>query len=131
MFPLICSGCKNYLEFDYQASLEEFLSKVSYTKDSIDKICNVSLETPLMYKCVKCGSKVNYNFREVEEKFKETLCKDIKKYRKIYVFRNVLNPNNINPDNGLTYCGICDGVDDEGNCYVDIYKICPLVKNDL
>lgn len=130
MFSIFCDKCNSQLDMDYTASLEEYLQKVDYIKDTINHITDVALKTPLLYKCVQCGTIFKYSWPELEIKIRESLCKDVKRYRKIYVFKNIINPGSINPDSGLIFCGICDGVDNLGNCYVDITKLCPFVNKN-
>jgi len=48
--------------------------------------------------------------------------------RKQRMFAEDINPYTIDPDNGLDYCGQCDGYDGEGNCLVDIIKQCTIRK---
>lgn len=131
MFPIMCDICGNSLFFDYHTTIEEYLPKVNYMQNTIKDICDIALDSHLSYNCTHCAEKFKYTFKEVELKLIDTIKKDVKRYRKIYVFKNIINPMNIDPDNGLVFCGICDGVDNLGNCYNDIKNVCPLVKNEL
>ena len=130
MFVISCDKCGSQVNMDYNASLEDYLHKVDYVKDSADQIVDTALSTYLIYRCSRCSSIFKYTWPELEFKLRESVYKDVKRYRKIYVFKNVINPGSINPDNGLIFCGICDGVDNIGNCYKDITKICPFVNKN-
>lgn len=130
MFVISCDKCNSQVDMDYNASVEEYLYKVDYVRDNVEHIVETALKTYLVYKCVRCGSIFKYTWPELEAKLREAVFKDVKRYRKIYVFKNIINPGSINPDNGLVSCNICDGVDNLGNCYSDIIKICPFVSKD-
>ena len=130
MFIISCDYCGSQLDIDYTSSLEEYLHKVDYIKDDINYITNTALQTPLFYKCIRCSKIFKYTWQELEAKLRQAVSRDVKRYRKIHVFKNVINPININPDNGLVFCGICDGVDNSGNCYNDIIKVCPFVNRN-
>ena len=128
MFNIICDKCKGVVECDYDTSISEYLLKVDYVNDKISDICDTAKDIPLVYKCISCSAKFKYSFKELEQKRRESIHADIRRFRKIHVFKNVINPASINPDNGLEYCNICDGVDNAGNCYKDIISVCPFVK---
>ena len=128
MFNIQCDNCKHTLEFDYDSSIAEYISKVDYINDEVHVIEEIALKTPLIYKCINCMSIFKYTFKEYELKRQESVRADVKRFRKIHVFKHIVNPGSINPDNGLVYCNICDGVDNKGNCYKDIIAVCPFVK---
>jgi hypothetical protein len=131
MFPILCDICKKTLDFNYTETLENYLPKVDYINNSLDYVCSAALAMTLMYDCVYCDKKFKYSFEDLNNKLRESVVNDVKKYRKIYVFKNILTPTLINPDNGIDYCGLCDGADNLGNCYIDVIKICPFVlKNE-
>ena len=131
MFIISCDYCNSQLDMDYTSSLEEYLHNVDYVKDDIEHIAKTALQTPLLYKCIRCSKVFKYTWKDLELKLRQAVFKDVKRYRKIYVFKNFVNLAVINPDNGLTFCGICDGADNAGNCYKDIINICPFViKNE-
>lgn len=124
MFNLKCDQCNYPLELDNNLTMENYLAKVDYLKDSIDNITNIATSTPLYYTCTMCGGKQEHSLSEVITKFKQQLILDVKTFRKIHIFRNFINPLAINPDNGMAYCGNCIGVEN-GNCYIDVIKQCP------
>jgi DNA-directed RNA polymerase subunit RPC12/RpoP len=131
MFEITCEECSSPITMDYQASLEDYLYKVNYVTNDITYITDTAIKTHMIYKCYGCGKVFKYTLEDIELKTRQSIHKDVRKYRKIYVFRNILNPANVDPDNGLLFCGICDGVDNLGNCYTDIVNICPFVcKNE-
>lgn len=131
MFPMLCEACNKPLDFDYQASLDEYLLKVDYINKSVDYSCDLAINSPLLYVCSNCSKTFKYTLKQVEAKVKDTVFKDVMQYRKRYVFREIYNMGVINPDSGMVSCGLCAGIDNEGNCYADIKKVCPLVKNDI
>jgi len=131
MFNIMCDNCDSFLVALDDETLSNYLNQVDYLNDSIDTLCSKALSTSAYYKCPRCSLKYTYTIDEVVNKFKEQLIFDIKKYRKIHIFKNYINPMIIKPDNGLLFCGLCAGIDNKGNCYVDIIKQCPFkVKNN-
>lgn len=130
MFSVNCNTCDRPLIFDYSASLEEYLSKVDYTTDTFDKIGEIAINSPLIYLCIQCKEKFKYTISELEAKMRETVYKDVKAYRRSYVFKKIISPASIDVDSGLMYCGNCIGVDNEGNCYKSIINVCPFYKNN-
>jgi len=131
MFEITCEECSSLITMDYQASLEDYLYKVNYVTNDITYITDTAIKAYMIYKCIGCGKVFKYTLKDLELKLRQSIHKDVRKYRKIYVFRNILNPANVDPDNGLLFCGICDGVDNLGNCYTDIVNICPFAcKNE-
>ena len=125
MFNIICDNCGGSMIVDHKITLDNYLAKVNYVTDDIGKICDIALNSYLTYVCNSCTKQTDYTIAEVELKLREDLTFEVKKYRKSHVFRNIINPLYIDPDNGLEYCGRCLGVDNEGNCYSDIIKQCP------
>lgn len=127
MFNILCETCKNILDFDYDSSIKEYISKVDYINDDDSFIFTTALNTPLIYRCINCDSTFKYTFKDLEIKRQESVRADVRRFRKIHVFKNIINPGSINPDNGLVFCNVCDGVDNSGNCYKDIIAVCPFV----
>ncbi len=130
MFDLICDKCGGQLLVDNQVTLDRYLTKVDYVKDDIGDICDIAVGDYLTYKCLGCTYTVDYTFKEVEQKARESVTNEVKKYRKLHVFTEVINPMFIDQDSGLEFCGRCLGVDNEGNCYKDIILQCPFRKED-
>lgn len=124
MFTLLCEKCKGNIFPDEQATLEKFLSKVDYVRDDLDNICDIAINNFIIYKCDYCGATYELQLRDVERKLREKIAHDVKAVRKIYVMRNDIPIGSVDPDNGMEYCGLCVGVDNEGNCYKDIIKQC-------
>jgi predicted nucleic-acid-binding Zn-ribbon protein len=125
MFNIICDKCGGSMAVDQKITLDNYVAKVDYIRDGLDKICDIALNSYLTYRCTSCLYQTNYTMAEVELKLREDLTLEVKKYRKNHVFRNVINPLYIDQDSGLEFCGRCLGVDDEGNCYIDVIKQCP------
>lgn len=128
MFTILCDNCKNPVDFDYNTSINEYLHKVDYINDSDDFILDTAMSTGLVYRCINCKKTYKYTFRDLELKRRESIRADVRRYRKIYVFKNIINPGSVNPDNGLFECNLCDGVDNLGNCYKDIIAVCPFAN---
>lgn len=125
MFNIICSNCGGSMTVNYPATLENYVAKVDYLKDELGNICDIALNSYLTYSCMSCSNKKDYTMAEVELKIRQDLTQEVKKYRKTYVFKNVVNPLYIDADSGIEFCGRCLGVDNEGNCYKDVISQCP------
>ncbi|MBV5347605.1 hypothetical protein JZU46_05255 [bacterium] len=107
--------------------MDNYLNQVNYLTDSMSSITDIATTTPMFYKCENCDSLFSYTIDTLLIKFKEQLIYDVKSFKKIHIFKNYINPTIINPDNGLFFCGECIGIDNKGNCYVDIAKQCPTI----
>ena len=125
MLDILCEDCKHTLIIDYKTTLDVFLSDVDYLKDDSvskqEKATNLKVD----YFCNFCNKKYQYNINDIITNFLHRIEYDVKNYRKLYIFKNHINPMSINPDNGMIFCNNCSGVDNLGNCYIDIYKQCP------
>ena len=86
-------------------------------------------EIPLIsfYACPRCKTEYSFDTKEYEKRVRMTIADLALRIKKSDMLAS-LNPHNIDPDNGLEYCGICDGYDKEGNCLSDMVKRCPLRK---
>lgn len=126
LIEIKCDKCKKgRIVFDYDITLNNLLINVDFHNDLIKYIQDKWVSSVLYYKCDNCGNVVEYTFKEIEEKARESVARDVMNIRKQSMFRTI-NPKTINPDNGLEFCGICDGIDGEGNCYSDIVKQCTI-----
>ena len=131
MLDLLCESCKLPLNIDYTNTLSVFLEDVDYMSDSIDNIKAKASNLSVNYFCSYCDLQYSYTIDTIINKFLERVEYDIKNYRKIHIFKNYINPLLIQPDNGIIYCNNCTGIDNLGNCYIDIHKQCPYgVKKD-
>ena len=124
MFEFGCEYCGRELLVDKEASLASYLSKVDYIKDDVEEICDIAMNTFLVYTCINCKRTFEYTLADVELKIRELIKSDVMQFRKKYVIRNDIVPGTVNPDNGIEYCGRCAGADDEGNCYKDVISQC-------
>ncbi len=125
MFNIMCTICGEDIKVDYDTTLSEYLTKVDYVKDDINKTCDIAISSFLVYKCLGCNKTFKYTLKEVEFMIRQTITKDIKRYRKSQVSKQLYQLTLVDPDNGMDYCGLCDGVDGEGNCFVDMFPQCP------
>ena len=126
MYEIKCDKCGEVLFYNYQATIEACLGDSNYLKDTIKDIQERWLSNYLIYSCDFCKKTFKYTIIEVEKKVREGIARDVMSFRKLNMFKKEINPKTIDPDNGLEYCGQCDGVDRKGNCYVDIIKQCTI-----
>lgn len=129
MYEIKCDDCDYNLVFDYGSTLDSCLKDLDYLRDSKEFIQDKWLSNYLVYRCVNCRKKFKYTFKEVERKVRETVSKDVIQFRKVQMFKKI-DHSLVDPDNGFEYCGQCEGVDKQGNCFVDIIKQCT-IRNEL
>jgi len=81
----------------------------------------------LIYRCPKCKLLKNLTHAEWELLLRKEIAREVLDIRMKEFFRSI-NPQTIDPDNGLEYCGQCNGYAEDGNCLVDIIKQCTIRK---
>lgn len=127
MFAFKCEKCGNKVIVDEMATKDEYMKDMDYLVDENGELLDSAVQQYLIYVCTECGENYKLNHEEWEKKFRKKIAEDTMHVRKAEMFRQ-LNPYTIDPDNGLEFCGQCDGVDKEGNCYVDIIRQCTMRK---
>ena len=125
MYNIKCEVCGGYLDFDYEATIQRFLNNVSYSTDDIKYIQDKWVTTGLCYKCVNCSKDFYYKWQQVELKTREAIAEDVMLFRRTQMF-NKIDRSSIDPDNGISYCGLCSGIDGKGNCYNDFLQQCTI-----
>ena len=126
MFSLKCEKCDADLIIDEMLTMDEYLKDMNYLVDKNGNLLDSSIQCYIVYVCVRCGHKRKISYKDWEEMFRKKLAKEAMQIRKQKMFKT-LNPYIIDPDNGMEFCGQCDGIED-GNCYVDIIKQCSIRK---
>lgn len=130
MYNIVCENCDKYLEFDYNFTLQEYLSRINLLKGDIDDVLGESVESPLVYVCTNCEHKYRYTYKDVIEKIKLLLRWDIMNIKKADMLKKDISFELIKPGCGVEYCGQCSGVDGKGNCSVDLIKQCTIRKKN-
>ncbi len=130
MFSLKCEKCDNngMIVINEKLTLDEYMKGANYLVDELGELQEASIQQHLIYQCIKCEELYKFTYRDWEKLMRMQIAKDVMSIRKQKMFRTELNPYDIDPDNGLEYCGQCDGFDNEGNCLVDIIKRCTIRK---
>lgn len=127
MFILSCEECDGRLILDEFATTSEYTKDMDYFVDELGELQEKSLQNYLIYRCDRCKKTYKYTYKDWEERMRIKIAKEAMQIKKQAMFQNI-DPGSINPDNGLEYCGQCDGYDGEGNCLVDIIKQCTIRK---
>ena len=127
MFEIKCERCGSKVIPDEMSTRDEYLKDMSYMVDVNGKLLDSSVQQYLIYMCIKCGESYKLSHKEWEKRFRKKIAEDTMHVRKVEAFKK-MNPYIIDPDNGLEFCGQCDGIDKEGHCYVDIIKQCTMRK---
>lgn len=129
MFVLSCNDCGGRLILDELATVDEYTKDMDYIVDEIGDLLEKSIQKYLIYRCADCHTTDKFTYKEWEERMRMKIAKEAMGLRKQIMFSRDINPNNLDPDNGLEYCGQCDGYDGEGNCLVDLIKQCTIRKD--
>lgn len=128
MFEILCDNCGEELIIDDVATMDEYNKGMDYLVEEEAKIVESSLQQYLIYKCRLCESTYKFIYKDWEKRYRERVALEVMAVRKRQMFKE-LNPQSINPDNGLEYCGQCSGYAGDGNCLVDIIKQCTIRKD--
>lgn len=127
MLGIECDICNSLVFVDEVETRLKYESDANYLVDDAGKILERTIQDYLIYRCVGCGQVYKLTYKEWEQRAREKLAKEIMLARKFHIFKHVVDPKKVDPDNGLEWCGKCDGVDGEGNCFTDIIKVCTLI----
>jgi hypothetical protein len=126
MFIISCDECGGDLIIDETLTVKEYMKDMDYFVDEEGKLQEASIQQYLYYQCTKCRKVFKFTYKDWEKRMRLRIAKDAMMFRKQKMFAEDINPYIIDPDNGLEYCGQCDGYDGEGNCLVDIIKQCTI-----
>jgi len=129
MFNILCDNCGEDLFIDEKSTLDEYMKDADYIVEEEGKIVEKSLQQYLIYKCRLCGKTYRFTYKEWEAKYRAKIAMEVMEVRKQKMFSENINPQTVNPDNGLEYCGQCSGYAGDGNCLVDIIKQCTIRKD--
>lgn len=131
MFDIKCTKCVASLELDRNRSVETCLKDINYLKDDLIKIQDRWFSSKMTFECKACANVEKYTFEELCTKVKEDIARDVMTVRRTHMINSgQINPSSIKPDNGIEFCGICNGIDEKGNCYVDLIKQCTIRNTD-
>jgi len=128
MITFQCEKCGNVLVMNEMRTVDEYMKDMDYLVDELGVLQEASIQQYLVYDCAECQESHKLTYKEWEQSVRMQVAKQAMAMRKQKMFKLDLNPHDIDPDNGLEYCGQCDGFDDEGNCLVDIIKQCTIRK---
>jgi hypothetical protein len=129
MFSISCDKCGEDLIIDDRATSDEYMKDMDYLVVEEDKIVEKSLQQYLIYRCGLCDKTYRLTYKEWEAKYRQKIAMEVMEVRKQKMFSENINPQTINPDNGLEYCGQCSGYAGDGHCLVDVIKQCTIRKD--
>jgi hypothetical protein len=130
MFDLECEKCGELIQIDEYLTAEEYSKDMDYLVDEAGHLVESTIQKYLIYRCVVCGINYRFTYKDWEKRIRIKVAKMAMDLRKQKMFAEDINPMIIDPDNGLEYCGQCDGYDGEGNCLVDIIKQCTIRRKE-
>ncbi len=128
MFEIQCDNCGDDLVVDDMATLDEYMKDADYLVDDKGKIVEDSIQQYLIYKCLLCEETYKFTYKEWEAKYRKVVAQMAMEMKKQIMFSKNINPQIINPDNGVEYCGQCSGYVGDGHCLVDVIKQCTIRK---
>jgi hypothetical protein len=126
MLEVICDNCGDILALDEISTFEDYKKDHGIILKEDGTLSEESIPTYIVFKCLSCNSLYKLTYEEWFEKVKFKIAESAMHARRLEIFKEHINPYIIDPDNGLEFCGKCPGIDNEGNCYVDIIKQCPI-----
>lgn len=126
MFGLECEKCGGLILIDEELTAKEYTKDMNYLVTKDGKLDVSTIQVYVIYRCLKCNKLYRFTHKDWEELIRIKIAKMTMDIRKQRMFAKDINPLLIDPDNGLEYCGQCDGYDGEGNCLVDIIKQCTI-----
>jgi len=130
MIDLECDECGSKLVFDVKETIDSYSENMDYILDDMGDIVEKTLQEYLVYKCQDCGEIYKLTYADWELRMRKLIAYRVMEVRKQKMFREEINPQSINPDNGVEKCGQCSGYAGDGWCFVDIIKQCTIRKKD-
>jgi hypothetical protein len=128
MLPIVCDKCNGELVLDEALTIEEYMKDMDYFVDELGNIQDSCIQQYMFYVCSFCKTAYKFTYKDWEQRMRLRIAKEAMDLRKQKMFAEDINPYTIDPDNGIDYCGQCDGYDGEGNCLVDIIRQCTIRK---
>ena len=122
-----CKKCDQLLVLDEAITVAQYYKDMDYLVDDLGEIIEKTLQNYLIYKCIGCNSVEKFTYKDWELLQRRQIAKSVMEFRKTEVFKKI-NPQSLDPDNGIAYCGQCSGYGGDGYCLNDIIKQCILRK---
>ncbi len=124
-YTIECEICGGKLILDSELSVSLYYSDKPIRFKSTGKIVEESLNEHLVYRCSNCEKCFKYSYKDWELLFRKRLAKIVSEAKLRANFKNI-DPEDLDPDRGLEFCGYCEGYDGVGNCLKDIIARCSL-----
>ncbi len=128
MFEIQCDECGEELVHDAKETLDSYMKDMDYTVEEEGKIVEESIQQYLVYRCLLCEKLYKFTYKEWEARYRKVVAQQAMEIKKQRMFSEHINPQSIDPDNGLEYCGQCSGYANDGYCLVDIINQCTIRK---
>jgi uncharacterized Zn finger protein len=131
MFEIDCDNCGSELVVDELTTMMEYLSDADYLVDDVGSIVEKTLQQYLVYRCLNCEKTYKLTYQDWEKIKRRLIAEEVMESRKQHMFREELNVQTINADNGVEFCGQCSGYFNDGTCLNDVIKQCTIRKKDV
>lgn len=121
-----CDKCESAMIEDFSLTSAYFDDRVETIIDEDGNIIYEHLPQKLYFICGKCGYSKPISIEDIIKELQKRSLNALLYSRLNFVYRNVPK-DNIDEANGVSYCGICQGVvDGSGTCYNDVINKCVL-----
>lgn len=127
LFEIRCDDCAGSLMIDMKETMDAYYKDMDYLVNEVNHIVEATLQNYLIYRCTTCDKTFKFTYADWEKRMRELIAMEVMEVRKHKMFKD-LNPQSVNPDSGLEYCGQCSGYAGDGNCLVDIINQCVIRK---
>jgi len=125
MLEFSCDKCGNDVILNETFTMTHYMELLKYEMTHKGGLISKDLPIFMFYQCIECEEKYKLNFKEVELRIRKKIADKAVKLKNINL-RSQVNPYTIDPDNGMDECGMCEGLDGNGNCFKDFIKQCPV-----
>ena len=126
-----CSNCGFSLTEDLALSLLKYDDDYTILLNSEGKLDELNAPEGTVYICNKCGANKYITFDEVI-KYKQSFIVKSVIHRRVIESLTHTKRQDLDPDLGMSYCGICSGpFEGEGYCHNSWKDLCVVRQNKL
>lgn len=127
LIPVIrCESCGSNLNYSNTDTIEAYTSPYTFDINNIENIVDGMLSEYLVFRCVNCGERYRYTFKEIEKIARKELSRMV--MTSVAVGAVIQSGKLSSSDRTLVYCNKCNGVDGKGGCLLKIFKDCKLKR---
>lgn len=121
-----CEVCGDNLYYSLEDTFNDYSTPAVFNIDNIENVVDGIIAEYMVLKCVKCGAKYKYTFKEIERLARKEISRMV--MTSIAIGEIVQSHKLKNSDRTLIYCNKCNGIDGKGGCLLSMYKDCKLKR---